>query len=142
MDAALSIYITVALAIVVAIVVSSIMLLLVRRVQTERVFYGFSGTKSLQAYAGYVLLAAGVVLIVVCIGGLAALLTGPVSAAPFGIMNVPVAVGANSIEGAYIGLGFGVGFWLLMLWLAGRKLATLGLDLLKGKRVLVKVRKN
>lgn len=141
MDAALAIYVTVSLAIVVAVVVSAVMLLLVRRVKTERVLYGFSGTKSFEAYIGYGLLATGVVLIMVCIGELAVLLTGPVSAAPFNIMNIPVAVGANSIEGDYVGLGLGVGFWLLMLWLAGRKLATLGLDLLKGKRVLVKFRR-
>ncbi len=141
MDSAQTIYATVALAIVVALVVSAALFLLVRRVKNERVLYGYAPPKS-SAYPGYFLLTAGAVIIVVSVVELGVLFAGPTSAAPFSVMNIPLLFGANVLEGDVVGLGLGVAFWLIILWLGGRKLFTLGLDLLRGTKVVVEFSKN
>jgi hypothetical protein len=44
--------------------------------------------------------------------------------------------GGNTISRELIGLGFGIAFWMIILWLGGRGLTAIGIDLLKGKNIL------
>lgn len=138
MDAAQTVYATFVLTILVALVVTVTLFLIGYRIKKERVFMGYTGPKE-EAYAGYTLLAVGVTLIVVSVYETVSLLTGPISAAPFALMNI-VVTGGNTIPGELIGLGFGIAFWMIILWLGGRRLTSVGLDLLKGKKIILKIK--
>ena len=66
------------------------------------------------------------------------LLIGNVSNVPFGLSNISITTsGQTSVvaSGQVLGLIAGIPFWLLFLYYGGRKIAVLGLDMLKGRKI-------
>jgi hypothetical protein len=97
-----------------------------------------------EKYAGYAMLAIGIAIIVVSIVELVVLMeSDSYSAMPFKLSDISMTVGNQTTviaSGHLLGLVFGVSFWLTVFGYGGRKFASLGLDLLRGRRI--KLRRN
>ena len=83
------------------------------------------------------MLAIGIAVIVVAVIEIMLLLTGQV-AAPFGLSYISLA--GITLPGEILSVSYGVSFWLLILWAAGGKMASLGLDLLRGTTVKLQIK--
>jgi hypothetical protein len=137
MDAATT-YIVIFLAILVAVIVTAVLFVLARRTRKEESLVGFTAKSKDEKYVGYSLLIAGLIIIVFSIYEMVALLRGGVSNMPFGLSDISMATGGQAsvvASGQVLGLIAGIAFWLLILYYGGRKIATLGLDMLKGRKV-------
>ena len=132
---AVTTYITGLLALLVVVVVAAVLFFLGRRMKQEQTFVGFTRPKD-EVYAGYTLLSLGLLFIVICVFELILVLTGGPNNAPFGLSNLNLLGISGSIWGSVLGIDF----WLTIILLVGRPLAARGLDLLKGKKVVVKVK--
>ncbi|MCL4429305.1 MAG: hypothetical protein M1167_01000 [Chloroflexi bacterium] len=134
-------YVKVLLDVVVAAVITGVLYFIVRRSRREQTFVGYKARSIDEKYTGYVLLAAGIAIIVVSIYELIVLLEGNYySPIPFGLTDIQMTVGNQTTaiaSGQLLGLSFGVSFWLLIFGYGGRKLVSLGLDMLKGREVRI-----
>jgi hypothetical protein len=139
MDASATSYIKILLDVVVAVVITAVLFLIARRARKEQTFVGFKARSYDEKYAGYSLLAIGIIIILVSIYELLLILEGGYfSQTPFGLSDITVGVGdqvTTIISGQVLGLVFGISFWLMIFGYGGRKLASLGLDMLKGRKV-------
>lgn len=130
-------YIKILLDILVAVVITSVLFLLVRRSRKEQSFVGFKSRSFDEKYAGYVLLSAGIVIIVVSIYELLTLLNGNIYYnSPFILSNVSIF--GQVVSGELLGLFFAIDFWLIIFGLGGGKFLSLGLDMLQGKKVILR----
>lgn len=130
-------YIKILLDILVAVVITSVLFLLVRRSRKEQSFVGFKSRSFDEKYAGYVLLSAGIVIIVVSIYELLTLLNGNLYYnSPFILSNVSIF--GQVVSGELLGLFFAIDFWLIIFGLGGGKFLSLGLDMLQGKKVILR----
>ena len=137
MDDSATTYIKILLDVLVAVVITAVLFVLSRRARKEQTFIGFKARSYDEKYAGYSLLAIGIVIILVSIYELLALLTfGIHSTALFGLSDI--SLGGQVIPGQVLSLAFGISFWLLILGYGGRKLVSLGLDMLKGRKVTLR----
>ena len=135
-------YIKILLDISVAAVITAVLFLLARRARKEETFVGFKASSREEKYAGYTMLAIGIVIIAVSIYELVVLLESGVGREiPFGLPDISATAGNQTtaiISAQDIGLIFGVSFWLTIFGYGGRKFATLGLDLLRGRKVTLR----
>ena len=144
MDASATEYIKILLDVVVAVVITAVLFFIVRRSRKEQTLVGYKARSKDEKYIGFVLLGTGIFIVVVSIYELIVLLEGNYySHIPFGLAGIQMTVGSQTTEiasGQVLGLVFGTSFWLLILGYGGRKLLTLGLDMLKGRSI--KLRRN
>jgi hypothetical protein len=83
------------------------------------------------------MLVIGLAIIVVSIFELIVILEGgSYSTTPFGLSDISIA--GQVISGHVLGLSFGISFWLMIFGYGGRKLVSLGMDMLKGKKVTLR----
>ncbi len=130
-------YIKILLDILVAVVITSVLLFLARRSRKEQSFVGFRSRSFDEKYVGYVLLSIGIVIIVVSIYELLILLNGNIYYnSPFVLANVSIA--GQVVSGELMGLFFAIDFWLTIFGLGGGKFLSLGLDMLQGKKVILR----
>lgn len=133
-------YVKILLDISVAAVVTAVLFVLARRARKEQTFVGFKASSHDEKYAGYALLGIGIVIIAVSIYELVVLLeSGSFSREiPFGLPDISMTVGNQTtaiVSAQDLGLVFSVSFWLMIFGYGGRKFASLGLDLLRGRKV-------
>lgn len=130
-------YIKILLDVLVAVVITAVLFVLARRARREQTFVGFKSKSIAEKYAGYSLLAIGVAIIAVSVFELIVLLEGQgYSSAPFVLSSISIV--GQTISGRLLGLSFAISFWLMIFGLGGRKLVSLGLDLLKGRKVILR----
>ena len=130
-------YIKILLDILVAVVITSVLFFLARRSRKEQSFVGFKSRSVDEKYAGYFLLSVSIVIIIVSVYELLILLNGNIYYnSPFVIANVSIA--GQVISGELLGLFFAIDFWLTIFGLGGGKLLSLGLDMLQGKKVILR----
>lgn len=134
MNAAATTYIEIFLAILVAVVVTVVLFALARRARKEESLVGFAAKSRDEKFAGYFLIITGVIIIFFSIYRMVALLSSGVSNVPFGLSGISIQASVVA-SGQVLGLIAGIVFWLLILFYGGRKIAVLGLDLLKGRKV-------
>lgn len=130
-NAAAAYYIVTFFSVVAVLIVTGVLIWLASRIRKEQTFVGFKRSRD-ETYAGYALLAVGIVVIVVAVIEIMLLLMGQV-AAPFGLTYISLA--GITLPGEILSVSYGVSFWLLILWAAGGKIVSLGLDLLRGTTV-------
>lgn len=130
-NAAAAYYIVTFFSVVAVLIVTGVLIWLASRMRKEQTFVGFKRSRD-EMYAGYTLLTIGIAVIVVAVVEIMLLLTGMV-AAPFGLTYISLA--GITLPGEILSVSYGVSFWLLILWAAGGKIASLGLDLLRGTTV-------
>ena len=129
-------YVKILLDIFVAAIITLVLFILARRARREKTFVGFKSKSIDEKYAGYSLLSVGIAITVVSIYELVVILEGgPFSAIPFGLSNITIA--GQVISGRLLGLVFGTSFWLTVFGYGGRKLVSLGLDMLRGRKVIL-----
>jgi hypothetical protein len=130
-------YIKILLDILVAVVVTSVLFFLARRSRKEQSFVGFKSRSFDEKYVGYFSLLVGIVIIIVSVYELLILLNGNIYYnSPFVIANVSIA--GQVISGELLGLFFAIDFWLTIFGLGGGKFLSLGLDMLQGKKVILR----
>jgi hypothetical protein len=135
-NAAGAYYIVTFFSVVAVLIVTGVMIWLASRMRKEQTFIGFKRSRD-EMYAGYALLAVGTAVIVVAVVEIMLLLTGQV-AAPFGLTYISLA--GITLPGEILSVSYGVSFWLLILWAAGGKISSLGLDLLRGTTVKLQIK--
>lgn len=141
MDAAATTYVMIFLAALVAVVVTVVLFALARRARKEKSLVGFTAKTKDEKYAGYILLTAGAIIIFFSVFEMVVLLTGGVSSkTPFNLSDISLALGGQNfvVPGKLLGLIVGISFWLMILTYGGRKIASLGLDMLKGRKVVLR----
>jgi len=142
MDASAIEYIKILLDVSVAAIITAVLFFIVRRSRKEQTFVGYKARSVDEKYTGYVLLAIGIVVIVVSIYELIVLLEGNYySPIPFGLTDLQMTTGNQTTavaSGQLLGLGFGISFWLLIFGCGGRKLVSLGLDMLRGRAIKIR----
>ena len=130
-------YIKILLDILVAVVITSVLFFLARRSRKEQSFVGFKSRSFDEKYAGYVLLSVGIVIIIVSVYELLMLLNGNIYYnSPFILSNVSIF--GQVVSGELLGLFFAIDFWLIIFGLGGGKFLSLGLDMLQGKKVILR----
>jgi hypothetical protein len=130
-------YIKILLDILVAIVIASVLFFLARRSRKEQSFVGFRSRSFDEKYAGYFLLGVGIVITIVSVYELLILLNGNIYYnSPFVLSNVSIA--GQVVSGELLGLFFAIDFWLTIFGLGGGKFLSLGLDMLQGKKVILR----
>ena len=135
-NAAAAYYIVTFFSVVAVLIVTGVLIWRASRIRKEQTFVGFKRSRD-EMYAGYALLAVGIAVIVVAVIEIMLLLTGQV-AAPFGLTYISLA--GITLPGEILSISYGVSFWLLILWAAGGKIASLGLDLLRGTTVKLHIK--
>jgi len=142
MDASAVEYIKILLDVSVAAIITAVLFFIVRRSRKEQTFVGYKPRSVDEKYTGYILLAIGIVVIVVSIYELIVLLEGNYySPIPFGLTDLQITTGNQTTSvasGQLLGLGFGISFWLMIFGYGGRKLLSLGLDMLKGRAIHIR----
>jgi hypothetical protein len=137
-------YVKIVLDVSVAAAITLVLFVLARRARKEQTFTGFKARSIDEKYAGYAMLAIGIAIIAVSIVELVVLMeSDPYSAMPFKLSDISMTVGNQTTviaSGHLLGLVFGVSFWLTVFGYGGRKFASLGLDLLRGRKI--KLRRN
>jgi hypothetical protein len=137
MDDPAAAYIKILLNILVAVVITLVLFFLARRSRKEQSFVGFKSRSLDEKYVGYVLFLAGIVIIVVSVYELLILLNGNIYYnSPFVLANVSIA--GQVVSGEFFGLFFAIDFWLTIFGLGGGKFLSLGLDMLQGKKVILR----
>jgi hypothetical protein len=139
LNAATTTYVLIFLAALVAFVVAVVLFYLGRRMRREQTFVGFTPRSKDEKYVGYFLLATGLVIMFLSIYEMVTILTSGVSStAPFGLSELSPMTGDQSaflIPAQILGTIEGISFWLVILVSGGRKIASLGLDMLKGRKI-------
>ncbi len=134
-------YIKILLDVLVAAVISTVLFFIARRTRKEQTFVGYKSGSKDEKYVGYILLAVGIAIIGVSIYELIVLLNGNYySQIPLGLSGLQITVGSQTtdiLSAQILGLSFGISFWLLIFGYGGRKLVTLGIDMLKGREVKI-----
>jgi hypothetical protein len=141
MDAAITTYVQTILTVLVIAVVAVVLFSLVRRARKEVSIVGFRAKSKDEKFAGYSLLVVGFVVILFSVYQILALLDGGFSTNPFNLMDIIVnSNGQLSVlaSGQLLSNIAAVVFWLLLLSFGGRKIAVLGLDLLRGQQVKIR----
>ena len=129
-------YIKILLYISVAVVITAVLFVLARRARREQTFAGFKSRSLDEKYAGYSILGVGLAVIIMSVYELVVLLEGGYSSVPFGLSSISIS--GQVISGRLLGLSFGISFWLMVFGYGGRKLVSLGLDMLKGRKVTLR----
>jgi hypothetical protein len=141
MDAALTPYIIVLLAVLATVVVALVLFALAHRIKKEQTFVGFTKRPRDEKFVGYGLLAAGIVIIAISAFEIYQILApasiGISPKMPLHLSDITIG-GAQAIPGYLLSETVAVSFWLLILGYGGRKLASLGLDMLKVRKETLK----
>ena len=134
-------YIKILLDVLVVAVISTVLFFIARRTRKEQTFVGYKSRSKDEKYVGYILLATGIVIIIVSIYELIVLLNSDYySSVPFGLTGLQMTVGNQTtdvLSAQLSGLSFGISFWLLIFGYGGRKLVSLGIDMLKGREIRI-----
>ncbi|MBE3116312.1 hypothetical protein IMZ68_03830 [Candidatus Bathyarchaeota archaeon] len=142
MDAATTTYILIFLAVLVSVVVTVVLFALARRVRKEESLVGFTAKSMDEKYYGCFLLIAGIIIIFFSVYEVVALFTGGFSSEmPFNLSDISTGAGGQNsvvVSGQVLGLLAGVSFWLMMIIFGGRKIVALGLDMFKGRKVVLR----
>jgi hypothetical protein len=137
MDDPAAAYIKILLNILVAVVITLVLFFLARRSRKEQSFVGFKSRSLDEKYVGYVLFLVGIVIIVISVYELLILLNGNIYYnSPFVLANISIA--GQVVSGELLGLFFAIDFWLTIFGLGGGKFLSLGLDMLQGKKVILR----
>ncbi len=137
MDDPAAAYIKILLDILVAVIITLVLFFLVRRSRKEQSFVGFKSRSFDEKYVGCVLLVVGIVIIIVSVYELLILLNGNIYYnSPFILANISIA--GQVVSGELLGLFFAIDFWLAIFGLGGGKILSLGLDMLQGKKVILR----
>jgi hypothetical protein len=132
-----AVYIKILIDILVAVVITSVLIFFARRSRKEQSFVGFKSRSLDEKYTGYFLLSVGITIIIVSVYELLVLLNGNIYYnSPFVLANVSFA--GQAVSGELLGLFFAVDFWLTVFGLGGGKFLSLGLDMLQGKKVILR----
>ena len=139
MDATAIEYIKILLDVLVAAILTLVLFVIARRAKKEQTFVGYKARSKDEKYAGYALLAIGIAIIAVSVYELVVILESDLySRTLFGLSDISVTVGNQTtviVSGEMLSLIFGTSFWLLIFGYGGRKIASLGLDLLRGTKI-------
>lgn len=139
MDAAVATYIEIFLAILVAVIVVVVLFVFALRAREEETLVGFTAKSKDENYVGSSLLIAGLIIIFFSVYELITLLSGNGSNVPFGLSDIlSITTGGQTsvvAPGQILGLIVGIPFWVLLFYYGGRKIAVLGLGMLKGRKV-------
>jgi hypothetical protein len=134
-------YFKVFIDVIVAAVITTVLLYIARRTQREQTFVGYKERSKDEKYTGLILLAVGIIFIIVPVIELITLLNSNYySSVPFGLKGIQSTTGNQTtdvLSAQLLGLSSGVAFWLLIFGYGGRKLVTLGMDMLKGREVRI-----
>jgi hypothetical protein len=137
MDDPAAAYFKILLNILVAVVITLVLFFLARRSRKEQSFVGFKSRSLDEKYIGYVLFLVGIVIIVISVYELLILLNGNIYYnSPFVLANISIA--GQVVSGELLGLFFAIDFWLTIFGLGGGKFLSLGLDMLQGKKVILR----
>lgn len=137
MDDPAAAYIKILLDILVAVIITLVLFFLVRRSRKEQSFVGFKSRSFDEKYVGCVLLVVGIIIIIVSVYELLILLNGNIYYnSPFILANISIA--GQVVSGELLGLFFAIDFWLAIFGLGGGKILSLGLDMLQGKKVILR----
>jgi hypothetical protein len=137
MEDAAAAYIKILLDILVAVVITIVLFFFARRSRKEQSFVGFRSRSFDEKCAGYFLLLVGIVVIIVSVYELLILLNGNIYYnSPFLLANVSIA--GQVVSGELLGLFFAIDFWLTIFGLGGGKFLSLGLDMLQGKKIILR----
>jgi hypothetical protein len=139
MEVALDTLVTIFLSVLVVILVAVVLFVLARRIRKEQSLIGFTASSKDEKYVGYFLLATGFVIIFLSIYQIVIILSsGFSSSESFGLSSLPTPAGEQStlfVSEQILGLIESILFWLLMLGYGGGKIASLGFDMLKGRKI-------
>ena len=141
MNAAAIMYFMIFISVLVAVIITLSLFLQVRRVRKEKTFVGYTQVPKDEKYAAYALLAAGVVIIAISIIEILMLLTGRAVGTPYNFADIPINLFGLiqlAIPANILGLVLGIATWLVILLFGGRKIASIGLDMLKCRRVVLR----
>lgn len=139
MEVALDTLVAIFLSVLVVIVVAVVLFVLARRIRKEQSLIGFTARSKDEKYVGYFLIATGFVIIFFSIYQIVIILiSGFSSSESFGLSSLPISAGEQStlfVSEQILGLIESILFWLLMLGYGGGKIASLGFDILKGRKI-------
>ena len=140
-NAATILYVMVFLTVLVVAVTTLVLFLFVRRVRKEKSFVGYTPVPKDEKYAAYTLLTTGIAIIAISIVEILMLLTGRAVGTPYNFADIPInlfGLFQISIPANILGLVLGIATWLVILLYGGRKIASIGLDMLKCRRVILR----
>lgn len=140
MDDSATLYIKILLDVLVVAVVTLVLFLLARHARRQQTYVGFKDRSTDEKYVGYGLFAVGMVLILVSAYELFTLLSAGYYNAPFNLSDI--SIGGQVISGQILGLSLAVDFWLTIFGYGGTKFLTLGMDLLRGRKIKLLVKDN
>jgi hypothetical protein len=141
MNGAAIMYILIFISVLVVAIIAGSLVLSVRRVRKEKTFTGYTAVPKDEKAAAYILMATGIAIIVISIAEILMLLTGRAVGTPYNFADIPVnlfGLFQIAIPASILGLVLGVATWLVILLYGGRKIASIGLDMLKCRRVILR----
>ena len=141
MNTASIMYILIFMSVLVVAIIAASLFLSVRRVRKEKTFTGYTPVPKDEKYAAYTLLAVGIAIIVISIAEILMLLTGRAVGTPYNFADIPInlfGLFQVAIPAKILGLVLGIATWLVILLYGGRKIASIGLDMLKCRRVILR----
>jgi hypothetical protein len=143
MDASVAEYFKIILDILVAtIIVVTIVFLAKRGGAKEQKLVGYRHRKKDEKYAGYAIFLVGIVIIAFSVLELFLLIfSNYYSEIPLGLTAIQMTTGSQTtdlLSGQILSYVFGISFWLMVFGLVGVKFFSIGVDLLKGKKITLK----
>lgn len=143
MDASVGEYLKIILDLLVAAVIATTLVYLAKRAGVkEQKFVGYRPRVKDEKYAGYTIMAIGIAVIAFSVIELFMLVfSNYYSDIPLGLTAIQMTSGNATIDvlsGQMLSYIFGISFWLMMFGLVGAKFFSLGIDLLRGKKVTLK----
>jgi len=144
METAIATYIMIFLAILATLVLTVVLFGLGRRLRKEQSFVGFSPKTRDEHYAGFALFSIGFSVIIISIYQIAVILIFGLSSnsVPFGLSSLPLSASNQStlmVSIQILGVIESISFWLMIVIYGGGKLASLGLDLLRGRKIKLRL---
>jgi hypothetical protein len=133
-------YILIFLTVVVITIAAGSMFLNVRRYRKQKSYVGYTVVPKDEKVAAYTLMAIGIGIIAVSVVEILMLLTHRAVGTPYNFSDIPInlfGLFQVAIPANILGVALGVATWLVILLYGGRKIATIGIDLLKCRRVIL-----
>jgi hypothetical protein len=143
MDASVGEYLKIGLDLAVAAIIAVTLIYLAKRAGIkEQKFVGYRRRSKDEKYAGYPMMIIGLVIIAISVIELFLLVfSNYYSDVPFGLIAIQMTAGNQTtdlLSGQMLTYIFGITFWMMMFSLVGAKFFSIGVDLLRGKKVTLK----
>ncbi len=141
MNDATIMYIMVFLTVLVVAIITLSLYLTVRKVRKEKSFVGYTPIPKDEKYAAYALLSIGISVIVISALEIVLLLTGRMVGTPYNFADIPINLFGFlqfAVPAKILGLILGIATWLVILLYGGRKIASIGIDMLKCRKVILR----